>query len=163
MSDHINGGCDLFPDGSDGKVHAGHQYHGLKTRNDVTGCIGMHGCQRAIMPRIHCLQHIERFAATTLADDDAVRPHAERISHQIANGDGTSALNIRGSGLKPNDMILGESQFGGIFNRDNAICCGEVAAEHIQKCGLSRACAAGYHNVLAELNADTQKVCPAFG
>ena len=41
--------------------------------------------ERPLVPGVHRLQHVERLAAADLTDDDAVRPHPERVAHQVAN------------------------------------------------------------------------------
>ncbi len=41
------------------------------------GRIGVDGCERAIVARIHRLQHVERFIAANLTDDDSIRTHTQ--------------------------------------------------------------------------------------
>jgi hypothetical protein len=41
----------------------------------------------AVVTGIHCLQHVECLGAPAFADDNSVRPHAQRISKQLARGD----------------------------------------------------------------------------
>src|SRR3989441_13281194 len=50
--------------------------------------------QRAVVAGVHRLQHVEGFAAATLANDDAVRAHAERVLDQVALHDLTLALDV---------------------------------------------------------------------
>src|SRR5918993_1010676 len=45
--------------------------------------VGVHGRERAVVSRVHRLQHVERFFAPDLADDDAVRAHAERVHDKL--------------------------------------------------------------------------------
>ncbi|MPM94112.1 hypothetical protein SDC9_141255 [bioreactor metagenome] len=47
----------------------------------------MSGGEGAVVTGIHGLQHIKRLTAAHLANDDAVRPHTQRVSHKIAYGD----------------------------------------------------------------------------
>jgi len=43
---------------------------------------------------VHGLEHVEGLPAAALANDDAIGPHAQRIAHQIANGEGAFAFHI---------------------------------------------------------------------
>ena len=45
--------------------------------------IGVHGGDAAGMAGVPGLQHVERFGAAHLADDDAVGPQPQRRAHQI--------------------------------------------------------------------------------
>src|SRR5579871_4448090 len=51
---------------------------------------------RPVMAGVHRLQHIERFRAADLAENDAVGAHAQRIAQQVAHGDLAAALEIGG-------------------------------------------------------------------
>ena len=48
------------------------------------GRVGVHRGQRAVVPRVHGLQHVERLFPAHLAHDNAVRPHAQAIDQQLA-------------------------------------------------------------------------------
>jgi hypothetical protein len=54
------------------------------------------------------LQHVDRLAATALADDDAVRAHAERVANQIADGVCALALQVGGPRLERDDVRLAQ-------------------------------------------------------
>ena len=41
--------------------------------------------QRALVARVHRLEHVERLGAADLADDDAVGPHAQCVPHEVAD------------------------------------------------------------------------------
>ena len=73
------------------------------------------------MAGVHRLQHVERFLAAALADDDAVRPHTQRVLQQIAHRDLAGAFEVGGAGLEPHDMRLLQLQFGRVFDRDGAL------------------------------------------
>jgi len=53
------------------------------------------------------LQHVEHLGAPDLADDDAVRPHAQGIADQLAQGDLAPALDVGRPGLEPDDVRAG--------------------------------------------------------
>ena len=64
------------------------------------------------MARIHGLQHVQCFAGTALAHDDAVRTHTQCVAHQIAHGDLALAFNIGRACFQGNNMILLQLQLG---------------------------------------------------
>ena len=49
---------------------------------------------RALVAGVHGLEHVERLAAADLADDDPVGSHAQRVAHQVADGDLALALDV---------------------------------------------------------------------
>ena len=63
------------------------------------------------MSRIHCLKHVECLSATHLADDDPVRPHAQRIADELALRDVANAFYVGRPRLHLNDMRLLKAQF----------------------------------------------------
>ena len=68
--------------------------------------VGVDGRQRAVVTGVHGLQHVERFGAAHLADDDAVGPHAQAVAHQVALRDPALALDVRRARLEPHDVRL---------------------------------------------------------
>ena len=77
----------------------------------------MQGGQRPIVSGVHRLKHVERFVSAALPHDDAVGPHAQRISHQVSNGDGARPLRARRPCFQAHDVrMLQESQLGGILD-----------------------------------------------
>ena len=64
------------------------------------------------MTGIHGLQHIESLTGADFAHDDAIRPHAQGVAHQIALRDFATSLDIGRSRLKAADMGLLHLQFG---------------------------------------------------
>jgi hypothetical protein len=66
------------------------------------------------MPGIHRLEHVKGLFAATLADDDAVGPHAQRVFHEFPLANLASALRIGRSRLQPTHMGLLQLQFGRI-------------------------------------------------
>jgi hypothetical protein len=43
-----------------------------------------------------------------LADDDALRPHAQRVTHELAGQHRAGAVGIGALGLHPHDLVLHE-------------------------------------------------------
>ena len=46
----------------------------------IARAVGVQGGHRSLMAGIHRLHHVERFRAAALADDDAIRSHAQCVS-----------------------------------------------------------------------------------
>ena len=59
----------------------------------------MCGRERSLVAGVHRLEHVERFAAADLADDDPVGSHPKRVAHQIADRHLASALDVGGPRL----------------------------------------------------------------
>jgi hypothetical protein len=64
------------------------------------------GGQRTVMTGIHCLEHVESFAATAFANDNAIGSHAQRVSHLFPDTHSPLSLHTGQLGLQPNNMIL---------------------------------------------------------
>ena len=60
------------------------------------------------MPRIHRLEHVERFATPHFAHDDAIRTHPQRVDDQIAGSNAAQPFDIRRPRLHAHDVILVE-------------------------------------------------------
>ncbi len=90
MAFHLNNQVDradeLLADRARGQSHIAHLHHVLDPGHRVSGGVGMDGGHAAVMAGVHGLEHVERFRATHLANDDAVGTHAESVVNQIALG-----------------------------------------------------------------------------
>jgi hypothetical protein len=64
---------------------------------------GGHG---AVVAGVHGLEHVQRFTAAALADDDAVGPHAETVLHEVSLGDFALAFDVGGAGFEADDVRL---------------------------------------------------------
>ena len=101
--------------------HAGHADHLLQPLERVARRVGVDRRHRSFVAGVHRLQHVERLFAAALADDDAVGPHAQRVSHEIALADLAFALDVGGAGLQASDMRLLQLQFRGVLDGDQAL------------------------------------------
>jgi hypothetical protein len=106
------------------------------------------GGERAIVTGVHGLQHVERLAAAALADDDAIRPHAQRVANQVADRDLAFAFHVRRPRLERHHVRLRQLQLRGVFDRDDALVLGDRGRQHVEQRGLAAARAAGDHDVL---------------
>ena len=109
----------------DRQVDAGHEHHRLEAGERVARRVGVHGGQRAVVAGVHRLEHVQRLAAADLADDDAVGAHAQRVAHQVADGDLAPALDVGRAALQPDDVRLVELQLGGVLDGDDALVVGD--------------------------------------
>jgi hypothetical protein len=87
------------------------------------------GGHRTIVTCVHGLHHVERLRAAALADDDAVRAHAEGVDDQVPLRDGARAFDIHGAGLQAHDVFLLHLQFGGVLDRDHSLGFGDEAGK----------------------------------
>ena len=85
------------------------------------------------MPGVHRLQHVERLRPAALADDDAVRPHAKAVAHQVADRDGASALDVLRLRLEADDVHLPEPQLRGILAGDDSFVGGDETRQHVEE------------------------------
>ena len=84
LHDELDGRRDLLADGAIGNVQIRHGDHGVEPIQRVTRAVGVNGRQAAVVARVHRLQHVERFFAANLADDDAIGPHTQGVDDQLA-------------------------------------------------------------------------------
>ena len=94
------------------------------------------------MTGVHRLEHVERFLAADLADDDAVGTHTQRVDHQLPLADRALAFDVRRPRLEPGDVFLVELQFGRVLDRDDALTLGDEARQHVEQRRLAGAGAA---------------------
>ena len=73
------------------------------------------------MARIHCLQHVESFSASTLSDDDAFWTHSQCITYEVCRRDGSRSFNIGWPSLEANDVFLLELEFRSVLNGHDAL------------------------------------------
>ena len=95
------------------------------------------------MPGVHRLEHVEDLGTADLADDDAVRPHPQRVAHEVPNRYAPTAFDVRRSRLERNDMLSLQTQLGGIFDRDDPLDRFDVGRERAEERGLPGARSTG--------------------
>ena len=76
--------------------------------------------QRALVARVHRLEHVQGLGAADLADDDPVRTHAQRVPDELADADLALALDVRRPSLE-RDHVLLELELGGVLDRDDPL------------------------------------------
>jgi hypothetical protein len=73
------------------------------------------------MSRVHRQQQVECLAATDLPHHESIRPHAQRIAHELPEVDGTSPLDVRWTRLKTRHMPRLHRELCGVFDRDDPL------------------------------------------
>lgn len=119
--------------------------------------------QRAIVTGIHRLQHVQGFSTTTLANDDPIRTHTQAVLDQVTNGHGSLALNIWRPSFKSDGVGLSQSQFGGIFYRNDSFAMRNIVGKHVQKSSLATARTTRNDNIFTIVNANFQKTHHGLG
>ena len=104
----------------------------------------MDGSERSVMAGIHRLQHIERFLASNLTHDDAVRSHTQRIDQKLPLVNSTFPFNVWWPRFQADDVILMQLQFCRVFYTYNSFAVGDKRGQNVQQRGLSSAGTADY-------------------
>ena len=116
----------------------------------------MQRAHRAVVARVHRLQHVQRLGAATLAHHDPVRSHAQTVAHQVANRDGTSTFDVLWLRLQADDVDLAQAKLSRVLARDDAFGGGDESGQHVQERRLARAGAAGHDDVEPRLHGRAQ-------
>jgi hypothetical protein len=70
---------------------------------------------------VHRLEHVERFLAADLTDDDAVGAHTQRVDDELPLFHRAFALDVCRAGFEPHNVHLVKLKLGRVFNRDDAL------------------------------------------
>ncbi len=130
----------------EGICDVGHQHHGFQARERVARRVGVDRAHRSLDAGVHGLQHVERFGAAALADDDAVRTHAQSGAQQLPLADAAFFVQIRRTRFELHDVALLQLQLGGVFDGDDALLFGNEARERVERGGLAGTGSAGNQN-----------------
>ena len=77
--------------------------------------------QRTVVAGVHGLEHVERFFAAHLADDDAIGTHAQSVDDELPLPDRALAFDVGRARLEPHDVLLVQLQFGRVLDGDDAL------------------------------------------
>ena len=147
MHDQVERRRHLLPDGPHGQVEARHQGQRLETGEGVTRAVGVDGRDRAVVARVHRLEHVQRLARTALTDDDAVGAHAEAVLDEVADGDLAAALDVGRAGLEGEHVVLVELELLGVLHRDDALVGRDERRQHVERRRLTGTGTAGDDDV----------------
>ena len=76
---------------------------------------------RSVVARVHCLEHVQGFPASALADDDAIRAHAEAVPDQLADRHCATAFDVWRPRLERHDVLLSELELGRVLDGDDPL------------------------------------------
>src|SRR5208283_2020801 len=111
------------------------------------------------MPGVHCLQEIECFRSSHLADNDSFGSHAQAISDEVAHGDLTHAFEIRRTRLKPHHMGLLKLKLRRVFARDDSFVGFNIVRQAVEQGRLAGASAARDYDVATNPSYDFEYFC----
>ena len=110
------------------------------------------------MAGIHRLEHVQRLAATHLADHDPVGTHAQGIADKIPDRHGPSAFDIGRSGFEGYNMFLPQLQFGSVFDRHDSLIRRNKRRQYVQRGGFSGAGSPGNYDIQFPFHAGFQQI-----
>ena len=95
--------------------------------------VGVQRGHRAVVAGVHGLQHVERFGAAALADDDPVGPHTQGVRTRSRGRDRALAFDVRRPRFQPHDVVLLQLQFGRVLDRDDAVVVRDEARQRVEQ------------------------------
>ncbi len=101
------------------------------------------------MAGVHRLQHVDRLRTTALANNDAIRPHAQRVAYEVADGDAGLGLRRLRPRLQIDDMDAVELQFRRVLDGNDTLADRDELRQAVQQRRLAGAGAARDDDVLA--------------
>ena len=119
----------------------------------------MDGRHAPVVAGVHRLQHVQRFGAANLTDEDAVGAHSKTVAQQLADGQLSLAFDVGRTVLQRDDVWVVDLQLGGVFDRDHALVVRDEARDDVQGRRLARTGAAGHQDVHAAEHRGLQELC----
>ena len=167
LDDDVERARDLLADRPQRQIDARREDEHLEARERVAGRVGVDGGERALVARVHRLEHVDRLGAADLTDDDAVGPHAQSVPHEVADAHLALPLDVGRPCLERDDVLLVELQLGCVLDRQDPLAVGDEARHHVQERRLADARAARdqdvqlpAHAALEHLDELRARACP---
>ena len=124
------------------QAEAGHQRQRLQPPQRLGRVARVDRRQRAVVPRRQRRQQVQRLGAADLADDDAIRPHPQRVADEPADRHLAAALDVRRARLEADHVRAAQAQLRRVLDRHDALAGRDEARQRVQRRGLARAGAA---------------------
>ncbi len=102
-------------------VEAAERRERLEAGGHLGGIVRVHGPRAAVVAGVERGQQIDDLGAAHFADDDAVGPHPQRLSHQVPHGDLAYPFDIRAPRDELHQVRMSRLQLGGILHADDAL------------------------------------------
>ena len=90
----------------------------------------------AVVAGVQRGEQIDHLGAADLADHDPVRPHPQRLPHQVAHRHLADALDVGAARDELHQVRMPRGQFGGVLDADDALVGGHRAQRRGQQRGL---------------------------
>ncbi len=81
----------------------------------------MHRPRPTVVPGVQCREQIHDLTPAHLTDHNAVRAHAQGLSHKVPDCNGPRTLHIRNPGDEVDHVRMGWCQFGRVLDADDAL------------------------------------------
>src|SRR5215470_16903167 len=94
-------------------IEARESAEGFQASGYVGSRVGVDSSAAPVMAGVECIQQIHDLRTADLADDQAVRAHAESLTDQITQRDLARALNVRWASLEAYDVGMVRPQLTG--------------------------------------------------
>ena len=147
LDEQVERARDLLADRAQRQVDAGRQHERLEPGQRVARGVGVDRRQRALVARVHRLEHVQGLGAADLADDDPVGAHAQGVPDELADADLALALDVRRPRLERDHVLLLELELGGVLDRDDALVARDEGRDRVQRRRLTGAGTAGDEDV----------------
>ena len=121
---------------------AGGQCQRLEPGGHVTGRVRVHRGAAALVARVQCREQVDDLRAAHLAHDDPVRPHAQRLPHEVAQRHRAGALDVRRPRLEPHHVRVVGVELGAVLHHHDAVAAVAAAEQRAEPGGLAGAGAA---------------------
>ena len=132
VHDEVHRGCDLRANSFKRDVDGRHHHHRLQAGKSIPGGVRVDGRHASVVPSVHRLQHVERFGASHLSDEDAVGAHPEAVAQQLANGQLALAFDVGGAVFEGDDVRVVDLQLGGVLDRDHTLVVRDEPRDDVQ-------------------------------
>src|SRR5690242_14776183 len=133
LHDHVDCRGDMTPNRDIRNVEAAHRDHRLEAAQSVPRSVRVNRRERTVVARIHGLEHVQRFFATNLTDDDAVGTHTQRVDNELPLLNRAPAFDVGWTRLQSNHVVLVELQFGRILHGDDAFAIRNVRRQNVKE------------------------------
>lgn len=100
-------------------VHSTEGGQRLQSGGHLGRAVGMNRSGAPVMPGVQRRQQVDHLRASDLADDDAVRTHAQRLPDQLAQRDLPGALDVGAARHQPNQVGMLRLQFRGVLHTED--------------------------------------------